>query len=441
MTYQTAEDSAASGQPIELYDIAMGITHWRITSCGEDTTYATHVYTSTPCERNEIEKTEEIPKDSVEIKLSRGHALALLCLAGVPDEEVTITIYRGHSGTYVTYFKGFLTYVETDAENIPTCIFEPRSSDLPFVGGRRRAMRICGHLLYGYRCGVNKEAYRLDGTIDSISGVTITATEFGAVVEIPTNYGDLTNLPGCLYNENNGDSNHLYDDNSSSYWETDFVSVTNNWTSVQWTTAQTVKKIRIRPGHRATIIVTSPSDLCMKYVRIAGSNNGSSWTTIDANQWIGNCNYYAGLGGSDTQVDRISDRSEWIGIGLDNDTAYFYYRVWVYQQWGSILGDARLICHEIEMIEADDVMTAYYFSAGGEIIVGTARRTITAQVGDTITINRPFGPSDVAGDSFRAYPGCGHTQNACITKYNNILNYGGQTHLPIQNPYDSNLIY
>jgi len=440
MTYQSSEISVASGQPVELHDIAMGDTHWRITSCGEDITYATHVYTSTPCERNEIEKTEEIPKDSVEIKLPRGHALALLCLAGIPDEEVTLTIYRGHSGSYITYFKGFLTYVETNAENIPTCTFEPRSSDLPFIGGRRRAMRICGHLLYGYRCGVDKEAYRLDGAIDSISGVTITATEFGAAAAIPANYGDLTNLPGCLYNESDQDSSHVYDDVTSSYWSTGYT-FTDNWTSVQWPTAQTIKKIRIRPGHTFSVKLSAqPGDGCMKYVRIAGSNNGSVWTTIDANQWIGNCNYYSGFGGSDTKVDRISDPSEWVGIGLDNDVAYFYYRVFVYEQWGGV---NSLIVHEIEMIEADDAMAAYFFGAGGEIIVGNARRTITAQVGNTITINRPFGADVVAGSGslFHAYPGCGHTQNACVTKFDNILNYGGQTHLPIQNPYDSNLVY
>jgi hypothetical protein len=440
MTYQSSEISVASGQPIELYDIAMGSTHWRITSCGEDITYLTYTYISTPCERNEIAKTEEVPKDSVEIKLPRGHALALLCLAGTPDEEVTLTIYRGHSGSYVTYFKGFLTYLETDAENIPTCTFEPRSSDLPFIGGRRRAMRICGHLLYGYRCGVNREAHRLDGTIDSIDGVTITATEFGAATAIPANYGDLTNLPGCLYNESEGTSRRVYDDDGTTYWATG-STWTDNWTSVQWPIAQTIKKIRIRPGHIYTAVYEDyldPGDGCMKYVRIAGSNNGSVWTNIDANDWEGNCSYYAGLGGSDTQVDRITDPSEWITIGLDNDTAYFYYRMWIYEQW---YATTELIVHEIEMIEADDVMAAYFFGAGGQIIVGTASRTITAQVGNDITINRPFGPSVIAGDSFSAYPGCGHTQNACVTKFDNILNYGGQTHLPIDNPYDSNLVY
>jgi len=438
MTYNDSEISAASGQPVELYDIAMGATHWRLASGGEDIVYALNTYESAPCKRTEIEKTGEIPKDSIQVELPRGHAIGSLYIASVPDQEITITIYRGHGVSYITYFRGYLTYVEFDAKNIATCMFEPRSSDLPYVGGRRRVMRLCGHLLYSFRCGVNKEAYRLDGTIDSINGVTVTASEFGAAAAIPDNYGDLTNLPGCLYDESEGTSSRVYDDVTSSYWSTGYT-FTDNWTSVQWSTAQTIKKIRIRPGHTfPSASIATPGDGCMKYVRIAGSNDGGVWTTIDANQWIGNCNYYAGLGGSDTEVDRISDPSEWISIGLDNSTAYFYYRVWVYEQWG---GAGSLIVHEIEMIEAENAMAAYFFGAGGEIIVGNARRTITAQVGNTITINRPFSTSVVAGTSFLAYPGCAHTSGCCIEKYDNILNYGGQTHLPITNPYDSNLIY
>jgi len=440
MTYWESEQSAAGGRPKELYDFAMGSTHWRLSSTGQDEVYALHTYESAPCERNEIEKTGEIPKDSIEVKLPRGHEIGLLHLAGVPDEEITLTIYRGHGAFFITYFRGYLTYLEFDAENIATCTFEPRSSDLPYVGGRRRVMRLCGHLLYGYRCGVNKEAYRLEGSIDSIDGVTVTASEFGAAAAIPDNYGDLTGLPGCLYNESEGDSDRAYDNNSSSYWATG-STWTDNWTTVQWPTAQKIKKIRIRPGHIYSAVYSDhldPGDGCMKHVRIAGSNNGSSWTTIDANQWIGNCNYYSGLGGSDTEVDRISDPSEWIGIGLDNDTAYLYYRIWVYDQH---YATTELIVHEIEMIEADNPMAAYFFGAGGEIIVGTARRTITAQVGNTITINRPFGADVVAGSSFTAYPGCAHTSGCCIEKFDNILNYGGQTHLPIANPYESNLVY
>ena len=84
MTYESSEISVASGQPVELYDIAYGDTHWRMTSSGEDIVYATNTYTSAPCKRTEIEQTGEIPKDSLELELPRRNHLGLLCIAGPP---------------------------------------------------------------------------------------------------------------------------------------------------------------------------------------------------------------------------------------------------------------------------------------------------------------------------------------------------------------------
>ena len=142
MTYQTSEESVASGQPNELYDIAYGDTHWRLTSSNESKIYDGNTYTKGPCKRTEIEQTGEIPKDNIEVELPRNHALGVLCIAGPPEEEITLTIYRGHGAFYVIHFKGFLTSVKIDGDAIPKCTFEPRSSDLPFVGGRRRCMRL-----------------------------------------------------------------------------------------------------------------------------------------------------------------------------------------------------------------------------------------------------------------------------------------------------------
>ena len=265
MAYNDYEISAASGQPVELYDIAMGLTHWRLAAAGEDFEYLGHTYESAPCRRSEIEQTGEIPKDGVELELPRGHAIGVMCVAGVPEEEITLTIYRGHSTFFVTYWRGFLTRFKFDDKAIPVCYFEPASSDLPFVGGRRRCMRLCGHRMFGYRCGLDKEAYKIIDTIDTIDGITITATAFGA--------------------------------------------------------------------------------------------------------------------------------------------------------------------------------SAYDFGHGGEIVVGSAGRTIVSHTGVTITINRPFGSAVAVGDALTAYPGCDHTPTMCDDDYSNIANYGGQEFLPTKNIYAGDLIY
>jgi hypothetical protein len=87
------------------------------------------------------------------------------------------------------------------------------------------------------------------------------------------------------------------------------------------------------------------------------------------------------------------------------------------------------------MIEAENSMAVHQFGAGGEIIVGSARRTITAHNGNEITIDRPFRADVLAGMSFTAYRGCDHTPNMCIETFDNIINYGGQKDLPVKNPY------
>ena len=466
MTYQSSEESTASGQPVELYDIAMGDTHYRLTSSGEDFVYATNTYTAGPCKRTEIEQTNEIPKDSLELELPRNHALGLLCIAGPPEEEVTLTIYRGHGAFYVTHFKGFLTSVKMDGDVIPKCTFEPRSSDLPFVGGRRRCMRLCGHLLYGTLCGVDKDTYKITGTIESISddGLTITASEFGDVdVAAPAVYGDITKLSGCTYvaKSNTANASRAFDGNISSYWSNSAGSygsespTTNNWIYCKWTSAQTIKKIRIRPGFTSSVLWYSfnhmggyqgilPGEGCMKHFRVAGSNNGVDWTTIPVAAWEGNCEVYAGEGGSDTLVDKLTDIAEWIEVTLSNNNSYTYYRIWVYDYWLSSAADCELTITDIEMVEADNTMEVYSFGAGGIIKVGTARRMITSQVGDTITIQRKFA-SDVTagsgGSSFDAWPGCNHTPGCCRVKFDNIINYGGQEHLPVKNPYKGDLIH
>ena len=84
--------------------------------------------------------------------------------------------------------------------------------------------------------------------------------------------------------------------------------------------------------------------------------------------------------------------------------------------------------------------SAYDFGSGGEIVVGTAHRTIVSHTTITITINRPFGSGVLAGNAFSAYPGCNHTPTDC-DGYFNKANYGGLENLPTKNPYAGDLIY
>jgi len=431
MGYEESEQSVASGRPVDLFDIAMGLVHWRLTSAGYDIDYFYNDYESAPCKCSEIESSGEISNNAIELELPRGHALAVMCVAGPPEQIITLTKYRGHGNDYIKDYFGYFVNFKFNEKGIPIMIFESSSSNLPMSGGRRRAMRLCGHRLYGYRCGVNKESYRIDGIIDTIDGLTITASELGTIaVDEPAVYGDLTALPGCTYIASSSVASfttpdRAFDNSATSHWES--AAGLPQWIYCKWTVAQLIKKIRIYKLYSAAGIV---AEYGIRYFRVAGSNNGTDWTTIDVAAWEGDCQYYDGEGGSDTEILNTMN-SAWATVTLANTTEYTYYRIYIYANWGG----TTVACPEIEMIEADNTMTQHQFGAGGEIIVGDAHRNIITHNGTGITIDRKFRADVIAGVPFTAYAGCSHTPECCREKFDNMPNYGGQQNLPVKNPY------
>lgn len=468
--FQTVEISAKDGKPVELFDLAMGTEHWYLTSAGYDIDYLYHTYESAPCAATELSQSSEGGNDDMELEIPRGHALAVMCVAGAPDQQVSLTIYHGHDPYYVKYYTGYLNNFKFNANSIPCLIFGSASSDMPMKGGRRRACRQCDLKLYGFRCGVNKTAHEITGTIDTIDGVTITASEFGdAATTEPEVYGDLTASPGCTYAASTANADHpasmAFDDTAASFWLSTGDAPQSFY--CKFAEATLIKKIRIKPqpyldsqaarqfdseAEAAVWAViagvsvgvmwnarTTGSYFNIRYFRVQGSNNGSDWTDIDATAWEGDCQIYTGEGGDDTEILYFDDPSKWVGVYLNNSTEYTYYRIYVYDTWwGS--GDYTRVnplvwCSEVEMIEADNTMTVHQFAAGGSIVIGNAERTIIYHNGDEVIISRPFRSNVAAGDSFRAYRGCSHTADVCREVFNNMINYGGRQHMPVKNPY------
>jgi len=72
---------------------------------------------------------------------------------------------------------------------------------------------------------------------------------------------------------------------------------------------------------------------------------------------------------------------------------------------------------------------------GGMIYTEYGSRLIKTHVGSTITISHAIAGLE-AGASFTAYAGCDHSMTVCESKFDNLLNYGGQPWLPTKNPFD-----
>ncbi len=79
-----------------------------------------------------------------------------------------------------------------------------------------------------------------------------------------------------------------------------------------------------------------------------------------------------------------------------------------------------------------------WFTAG-RFVVGDAERLITSHTGSTITLDRRMLDA-VAGNSFEAFAGCDHSQDTCRSKFDNLINYGGQPWIPTKNPFSGDAI-
>lgn len=65
-----------------------------------------------------------------------------------------------------------------------------------------------------------------------------------------------------------------------------------------------------------------------------------------------------------------------------------------------------------------------------------AQRSVLAQTGTAITLDYPFGTLN-PGDALEVYAGCDLTvtsANGCVTKFSNVLNFGGDPVMPAGNP-------
>ena len=60
-------------------------------------------------------------------------------------------------------------------------------------------------------------------------------------------------------------------------------------------------------------------------------------------------------------------------------------------------------------------------------------------LGNFVLTSAPLGL--VVGATISTYPGCDHSTEACDSKFNNSLNYGGMPFIPTKNPFNGSTIY
>ncbi len=182
MSFDTYEASQEQGQPVEVYEIALGGDVYRYTSDVADVVLGGHTYEATPISRGRIVVgKEEQTSDRIEVTMPASDPFALLYVNSVPGKKATLTVSRFHRGDpaqeTVVVFKGSVATIRfvdggTSAKLTVLSITVAQSRPVP----RMAYQGLCNHLLYDGRCGISETAaaWRKTFTVTAVSGNVIT---------------------------------------------------------------------------------------------------------------------------------------------------------------------------------------------------------------------------------------------------------------------------
>ncbi len=177
MSYDSVEASVYGGKPIELYDFENGENHYRYTSGPVVVSYAGYDYEPEVMERNDLELTDNSFRNELEIKINRNNIFVRGFIHAPLEGLVSLIVYRGHGSEFVTFWTGIVSHVRFNSDEV-TIMASPRTTSLLRIGLRRKYQKLCNYPLYASGCTVQESSFKVLGTIDTISGFTITAAAF-----------------------------------------------------------------------------------------------------------------------------------------------------------------------------------------------------------------------------------------------------------------------
>lgn len=187
MTFDAVERSASNGAPIEFFTFSRDFQAWRYTSADRAIDVAGATYDPRAISRSGVESSQEVARSTLTITAPRDLEVAELYRLAPPSLPVMLTVQQWHDGDgeLVVVWTGRVVTVEWGRGAAVEITCEPIQSAVRRVGLRRAYQRGCAHVLYGPDCRVNATAYRIDTTVDAVTGKT---ASIGAAATKPDGY-------------------------------------------------------------------------------------------------------------------------------------------------------------------------------------------------------------------------------------------------------------
>jgi len=181
MSFSIEERSREDGQPIELYQFALGGDFFTYTNQESDETYGAIVYTAETISRTSIKNTIDAGENQITITVPSTNAFARLFVTVIPGDRASITIRQVHrtdtADETVVAFKGFVSTVGfgQDGKAVKiNCRQITSAAERPVP--RHTYQGLCNHMLYDARCGLSEATFEENATITAVDGRNVTTS-------------------------------------------------------------------------------------------------------------------------------------------------------------------------------------------------------------------------------------------------------------------------
>lgn len=186
MTYQTRDESEESGSPLLLYEFMVGDTAYRLTDRTSPIYYATggqvvREWVPAVIVPEKIVQSNDIGKDTLDIKIAKDCDLAKEYVDGAPDAVTGVSIFRvfEEEPDPLLYWSGNVGSTDADDQGlILTC--SPVFALLKQQGLRALYMSTCRHQLYDDYCALYRGDFDTASTVWAVQGDKVRINAYSA---------------------------------------------------------------------------------------------------------------------------------------------------------------------------------------------------------------------------------------------------------------------
>lgn len=189
MTYDARERSLADGQPVRLYQFVRGVLRWSYCSADRDIVHLNQPFKALRggISDSGVRQTGQTAPDTFKITAPADLEVAQLYRGVAPSAPVSLTVFARHFDLdeYLVIWSGEVRAVRWPALDRCEISCAPLTERVGMQGLRLGWERGCPHALYSLACGVPMSGYRVDSSVQSLDGASISS---GALAGYPAGY-------------------------------------------------------------------------------------------------------------------------------------------------------------------------------------------------------------------------------------------------------------